>query len=684
MTPLRSNGHQTLSEALDISTALVGTGTRAQPTPGRREDNKADDETERRLNLKNGKLLRPNPIKYAGLRTGICYDSRMRFHATINEKDAHPEDPRRIIEIYKMICDAGFVDDPTYSGFVKKGDLMSRIRAREVTKEEAMLVHTLEHWEFLAGTAEQTPDELKTLSRREDSVYFNRESFLCSRLSCGGAIESCMAVVSGKAKNAIAIVRPPGHHAEPSRAMGFCLLNNVSVAVKVVQNQYPEMCKKVLILDWDTAFYKDPSVLYMSIHRYENGNFYPSGPEGGMDQCGEGDGLGRNVNVPWDNAGLGDGDYMYAFQRVIMPIAVEFDPDLVVISAGFDAAAGDDLGGCYVTPAGYAHMTHMLMSLAGGKVVVCLEGGYNLVSISNSALAVTQVLNGEPPGQLHDGAVACQPAVDVVHRCVHHQMHYWRCMRSADPYIVRHYQAKKLWDSHDMSVVTLFRDFENSESFEYQVLATPGIEKSQTVIFYIHDPPPVLAQPEPHTNHIALHDSILVDVGASYIDWAISNGFGVVDANVPKQITGPRKVTYDRLKMTDELCKYLWDNFLQPTDAKDQRIILLGVGDAAQGIVRLLTSRNCHERVKGVISVIGSDNVFRAIVPSIPDDRMLNWYYQNSLVMVSKNHAFWTRSSRGLKKKYGATGKSNGNDAHEVHKFEFERITSWIMDRLED
>jgi histone deacetylase 6 len=126
---------------------------------------------------------------------------------------------------------------------------------------------------------------------------------------------------------------------------------------------------------------------------------------------------------------MGDGDYMYAFQRVIMPIAMEFNPDLVIVSAGFDAAAGDSLGGCFVTPAGYAHMTHMLMALANGKVVVCLEGGYNLQSISKSALAVTRVLMGEPPGQLHEGSIACKSAVEVVHQCVIQQSRYWRCMK---------------------------------------------------------------------------------------------------------------------------------------------------------------------------------------------------------------------------------------------------------------
>ena len=200
---------------------------------------------------------------------------------------------------------------------------------------------------------------------------------------------------------------------------------------------------------------------------------------------------------------MGDGDYMYAFQRVIMPIALEFNPDLVIVSAGFDAAAGDHLGGCFVTPAGYAHMTHMLMSLAGGKVVVCLEGGYNLKSISNSALAVTRTLMGEPPGRLHDGNVACRSAVDVVNQCVKQQSRYWRCMkpRMAPPGqwtqpdddaarlngehppsswlrmtdlledVIRAWQSQNMRQKYRMSPLPIFRE-RISISFENQVLAT--------------------------------------------------------------------------------------------------------------------------------------------------------------------------------------------------------------------
>jgi histone deacetylase 6 len=156
-----------------------------------------------------------------------------------------------------------------------------------------------------------------------------------------------------------------------------------------------------------------------------DGRFYPSGQDGAMDKVGEGAGEGMNVNIPWPTKGMADGDYMYAFQNVVMPIATEFDPDLVIIAAGFDAAAGDELGGCFVTPPCYAHMTHMLMGLANGKVAVCLEGGYNFAAISKSALAVTRTLMGEPPDRL-PATQATQIAVETVAKVRDIQSRYWR------------------------------------------------------------------------------------------------------------------------------------------------------------------------------------------------------------------------------------------------------------------
>ncbi|KAI5302641.1 Histone deacetylase hda1 [Ascosphaera pollenicola] len=319
----------------------------------------------------------------ASLPSGLCYDPRMRYHCEVKpETDVHPEDPRRIYYIYKEICKAGLVDDPTSTQPLVKQPLQ-RIDARVATVDEITKVHTPEHFQFVKSTQHMTEDELKYLEEHRDSIYFNNLTFVSSLLSCGGAIETCRAVIMGKVKNAIGVIRPPGHHAEHDKTMGFCVFNNVSVATRVCQKEFGERCRKVLILDWDVhhgngtqeAFYDDPNVLYMSLHVFRNGTFYPGGDDGDYDHCGEGNGLGRNVNIPWPLQGMGDGDYLYAFQQVIMPIAYEFDPDFVIISAGFDAAAGDELGGCFVTPPCYAHMTHMLMNLAGAgtQAYACLE-----------------------------------------------------------------------------------------------------------------------------------------------------------------------------------------------------------------------------------------------------------------------------------------------------------------------
>lgn len=278
--------------------------------------------------------------------------------------------------------------------------------------------------------------ELKALSLTLDSIYFNEATFDCAMLAVGGAIEACRAVVRGDVRNSIAIIRPPGHHAESDKPSGFCIFNNVPIAARVCQNDFPDKCRKVLILDWDVhhgngiqhAFYDDPNILYISLHVYKNASFYPGMPDANYDHCGEGAGIGRNVNIPWADHGMGDAEYIYAFQQVVMPIATEFDPDLVIISAGFDAAEGDTLGGCHVSPACYAHMTHMLMQLANGKVAVCLEGGYNLRSIARSALAVTKTLMLQPPDRLASDLEPEESAVRVVEQVKRQHSRYWKCL----------------------------------------------------------------------------------------------------------------------------------------------------------------------------------------------------------------------------------------------------------------
>jgi histone deacetylase 6 len=379
-------------------------------------------------------------LAVSSLPTGLCYDERMRYHSEVSAttgENVHPEDPRRIYYIFKELCEAGLVDTGNKDDLIVDKPL-HRIPAREATREEVELVHVApDHWDFVRATSQMNDEQLIDLSEdgSMDSIYFNALSFFSGKLSAGGAIETCKAVFERKeVKNAIAVIRPPGHHAEVNQPMGFCLFNNVCIASKVCQDLFLG-CRKIFILDWDVhhgngcqkAFYDDPNILYVSLHVHMDGKFYPSGQDGAMDKVGAGPGIGKNVNIPWPTKGMGDGDYMYAFQHVVMPIASEFDPDLVIVAAGFDAAAGDELGGCFVTPPCYAHMTHMLMSLADGKVAVCLEGGYNFQAISKSALAVTRTLMGEPPDRL-EPTRATDRAVETCEKVKQIQSAYWQCL----------------------------------------------------------------------------------------------------------------------------------------------------------------------------------------------------------------------------------------------------------------
>uniref|UniRef100_A0A0K0DIQ1 Hist_deacetyl domain-containing protein n=1 Tax=Angiostrongylus cantonensis TaxID=6313 RepID=A0A0K0DIQ1_ANGCA len=152
--------------------------------------------------------------------------------------------------------------------------------------------------------------------------------------------------------NAFAVIRPPGHHAGISEPSGFCIFNNVAVATK------------------------DNRVLYMSVHRHDNGLFYPVGDTKDYVNVGKGKGKGYSFNLPWNHGRIDDEAYRAAFGKVIMPIAYEFNPELVFISAGFDAAMGDPLGECMVNPDTFALMTYQLTALAGGRVIVALEGGW--------------------------------------------------------------------------------------------------------------------------------------------------------------------------------------------------------------------------------------------------------------------------------------------------------------------
>uniref|UniRef100_A0A8P4KPB6 Protein deacetylase HDAC6 n=1 Tax=Dicentrarchus labrax TaxID=13489 RepID=A0A8P4KPB6_DICLA len=337
----------------------------------------------------------------------------------------HPEQPQRISKIYSKHQQLGLVHR------------CQRIPARLATEEELCRCHRYAG-ELMRATAVMKPRDLHKLGLEFNSIYINNQSFQCALLAAGGCLNAVESILTGQVNTGVAIVRPPGHHAEKDSPCGFCFFNTAALAARHAQKVSHDASLRVLILDWDVhhgngtqhMFEDDDSVLYVSLHRYDNGMFFPSSEDGAPDRVGVSKGAGFNVNVAWSGGRMGDSDYLAAFHHIVMPIATEFNPGLVLVSAGFDAARGDPLGGYHVTPEGYAHLTHLLMSLAGGRVLLILEGGYNLSSISDSMAMCTSVLLGDPPPLL--GNAPPPPhhsAVATINEVIRHHAPYWRSLR---------------------------------------------------------------------------------------------------------------------------------------------------------------------------------------------------------------------------------------------------------------
>ncbi|KAH3684991.1 hypothetical protein WICPIJ_004023 [Wickerhamomyces pijperi] len=652
---------------------------------------------------------------YIPLKTGLCYDVRMRYHAKIFTSyheyiDPHPEDPRRIYRIYKILAEAGLINDPTLSGIDDIGHLMLKIPVREASAEEILLVHTKEHLQFLESTTAMSKEDLMKSTEKGDSVYFNNDSLLGAKLSCGGAIEACKAVVEGKVKNALAVVRPPGHHAEPDAPGGFCLFSNVAVAAKNILHNYPESVKRIVIVDWDVhhgngtqkAFYDDPRVLYISLHRFELGKYYPGTKAGDLDQVGSGEGVGTNVNIPWPVGGMGDADYMYAFREVIMPMCYEFDPDLVIISSGFDAADGDMIGQCHVSPAGYGHMTHMLKSLARGNLVVVLEGGYNLDSIAISALAVAKTLLGEPP-ELLKTTIPKMEAVNVIDEVKRVQSPYFKILRphhaaiehtppnsaaeSNNQYnlqeLIRTKQCSELYNRHKFTPLPVLSTPNNTAN-EDQMLATPDIFNSDIITIIVHDPLEVWAHVDPLTGLINPAQSLIIDSTADLISWCIKEGQGVIDVNVPEILSSD-----DSSTSAQEVLLYLWDNYIQYF--KVSKINLIGCGESYAGLIHLVGHRDTRNLVRSIISVIDRSPL-KPLVPLV-DESMTDWFYKNSLVFTSKYHSCWgngTNSgddnggSKRPRRKFGRVLRGDTDGVDQLLKERMEEIQDFVLDSLED
>jgi acetoin utilization deacetylase AcuC-like enzyme len=273
-------------------------------------------------------------------------------------------------------------------------------------------------WDRMAAVTAK-PVDLELLARVHDRSYIDRAAAICARgggwldpdtylvgctydaarLAAGGAAELTRAVLRGKLRNGFALVRPPGHHAERARGMGFCIFNNIAVAAQVALNEFG--LERVLIFDWDVhhgngtqdIFYGSPHVLFMSAHQYPH---YPG--TGDWREVGAGEGAGYTVNLPLP-VGIGDAGFARLLDEVVTPIAERFAPQLVLVSAGYDAHWRDPLAGLHLSLRGYWQLAKGLVALAeqlcGGRIVVALEGGYDLEVLSLGVADTCRALLGD-------------------------------------------------------------------------------------------------------------------------------------------------------------------------------------------------------------------------------------------------------------------------------------------------
>ena len=314
-------------------------------------------------------------------RTGIVKDGRYLEHVM---DPGHPESPERLKVIYKMLEEAEM-----------KG-LFEMVKPRAATREELEMIHAPSYIDLVASTAGKPHYQL------DMDTSTCAKSYEAALWAAGGLLELIKAVMEKRLLNGFALVRPPGHHAEHDRAMGFCLFNNVAIGARYAIRNFS--LQRVLIVDWDVhhgngtqnSFYEDSQVLYFSTHRY--GFFYPG--TGGAREVGKGKGEGFTVNVPLPTGGS-DSEYGNIFENFLKPIALEYQPQLILVSAGFDIHHDDPLGGMEVTEKGFARMAQILMgiaeSTAQGKLVITLEGGYDVSGQSRSVKAVLKELAQASP-----------------------------------------------------------------------------------------------------------------------------------------------------------------------------------------------------------------------------------------------------------------------------------------------
>lgn len=296
----------------------------------------------------------------AGPQALLVDSPRFSEHMSVGH---HPERPERLTAARDAITGSGVV--------------FRSVTPRSATDDELGRVHQPAFIASLGKLRGRT-------GYLDPDTYVGPESVDVARLAAGSAASMVDALIDGPISKGVALLRPPGHHARPSRAMGFCLLNNVAVAAAHANARGLE---RVAVVDWDVhhgngtqeMFWRDPRVLYVSLHQFP---FYPG--TGDVGETGEGEGAGYSVNVPLA-AGGGDAVYRTAFERVVLPVVEAYAPELILVSAGFDASARDPLAQMQLSANAFGWMARALTGVANatanGRIALVLEGGYDLVAL---------------------------------------------------------------------------------------------------------------------------------------------------------------------------------------------------------------------------------------------------------------------------------------------------------------
>ncbi|UCG55124.1 MAG: histone deacetylase [Dehalococcoidia bacterium] len=311
------------------------------------------------------------------MKVGYVYDPVYLEHET----GQHPESARRLVAVIRDLERTGLLQQ------------LISIKPRVATIEEVSLVHTKQYISEVRALAKKGGGQLDL-----DTVV-SPDSYKVALYAAGGTIQAIDAVMDGGMNSVFALVRPPGHHASAGRGTGFCLFNNVAIAVAYTLHKYN--LERIAIVDFDVhhgngtqdAFYTNPRVLYISTHQSPH---YPG--TGWEDETGGGEARGITVNIPMP-IGCGDEEYNQVFEHIIIPVIRRFEPKLIVISAGYDGHWSEGLAGMNLSIAGFTQMTGIIKELADevcdGRLVLSLEGGYNLTALSASISATFEVLLGK-------------------------------------------------------------------------------------------------------------------------------------------------------------------------------------------------------------------------------------------------------------------------------------------------